>query len=381
MNYSIPVLNLISALYVIVMLAGSLQVPAEAVKVTRTFRFCLVFTFIGLFAETGAYLLDGKADQVVLQYLCNTPVILLVDCIVTVYSLYLRGLLPDRSVEKYKKFTTLLVAFGVLSFIINTVTIAAGLMFKITDGRFVAGPFYGYRMILPAVIFACIFYLFISKYQTFGLKSRWLSFMFILIPGIATLASVIDGYEVRFGTYSITSVCLFVVYVVLQSKIVIETDVNARLLSHISVSDALTGLKNRRGYDDLIDSMPPGERVGVVFCDANGLKAVNDSEGHAAGDTVIKKIARMLLDAFPDGEVCRISGDEFVCVVRGVEEKEFAKRMDSFGKDVMAENRIIAFGHAQGAGGKFMQLVKEAEKMMYFDKNKYYLETGKDRRS
>ncbi|MBP5152738.1 MAG: diguanylate cyclase, partial [Lachnospiraceae bacterium] len=102
---------------------------------------------------------------------------------------------------------------------------------------------------------------------------------------------------------------------------------------------------------------------------------------HAAGDSLIKKIAQILLDAFPDGEVCRISGDEFVCVVRGAEENGFAKRMNSFGKVVMNEERIIAFGYALGTGGQFMQLVKEAEKKMYSDKNRYYLETGKDRRS
>ena len=181
MNYSIPALNLISALYLVVMLAGSHQVPAEAIDKTRPFRYCLLSTLLGLFAETGAYFFDGNVGQTALQYLCNGLCIVLVDFIVFFYVLYLRGLLPNRSLEKYKMLTSVMAVLCVLSFIVNLIAIFSGSMFTITDGVFQAGPFYGYRLIISGIVFACIVYLFFSKYQTFGLKSRWLSFLFVLI--------------------------------------------------------------------------------------------------------------------------------------------------------------------------------------------------------
>lgn len=121
-------------------------------------------------------------------------------------------------------------------------------------------------------------------------------------------------------------------------------------------------------------------RVAVVFCDANGLKAVNDNLGHASGDEFIKRIAKIICNVFPEGEACRISGDEFVCIVKGMNPEDFRKKMHNFDDIVREEGRIVAFGYETGSGKQFLELVKSAEKMMYSDKQQYYLEIGKDRR-
>ena len=381
MDFSVPVINLISALYVIVMLAGLVQTPAESISTTRPFRYCLLLTLLGLAAETAAYLADGVKDLTALLYISTVAGILLVDCVVFFYVIYLKGLLPNRSAARYKWLITFLTALSVLSFVVNLTVIVTGRMFTITDGIFAAGPFYGYRTGISGIIFAFVVYLYMSKYRTFGLKSRWLTFLFVIIPAAATIGVILFGSEIRFGSFSVIAICLFVIYVVIQSKLVIGMDVHAQLLSEISVSDALTGLKNRRGYDEMIDSLLPEEKVGVVFCDANGLKTVNDNESHAAGDEFLKKISNILTDAFPDGEVYRISGDEFVCVLRDESEERFTIRMNTFRKTVLDTGRIIAFGYAQGRGAQFLQVVKEAEKLMYSDKSDFYLKTGKDRRS
>jgi diguanylate cyclase (GGDEF)-like protein/PAS domain S-box-containing protein len=88
--------------------------------------------------------------------------------------------------------------------------------------------------------------------------------------------------------------------------------------------DPLTGLVNRRRLVDLVTSLLGSQRqrdreFALIFCDLDGFKAVNDTFGHAAGDRVLIEVARRLLrTAREDDVVARVSGDEFVIVLRGV---------------------------------------------------------------
>jgi diguanylate cyclase (GGDEF)-like protein/PAS domain S-box-containing protein len=88
--------------------------------------------------------------------------------------------------------------------------------------------------------------------------------------------------------------------------------------------DPLTGLVNRRRLVELVTSLLGSQRqrdreFALIFCDLDGFKAVNDTFGHAAGDRVLIEVARRLLrTAREDDVVARVSGDEFVIVLRGV---------------------------------------------------------------
>lgn len=91
-------------------------------------------------------------------------------------------------------------------------------------------------------------------------------------------------------------------------------------LVHRAVHDSLTGLANRDGLHDRLDALlsASGEaaRVAVLFLDLDHFKDVNDSRGHAAGDTVLRLVAQRLTDALPvDAFVARQGGDEFVIVL------------------------------------------------------------------
>jgi len=68
----------------------------------------------------------------------------------------------------------------------------------------------------------------------------------------------------------------------------------------MSFYDPLTGLKNRRGYEDIINNLSEEDNVSVVFCDANGLKTTNDNFGHLSEDELINKIANIIRNAFID---------------------------------------------------------------------------------
>jgi diguanylate cyclase (GGDEF)-like protein/PAS domain S-box-containing protein len=96
-------------------------------------------------------------------------------------------------------------------------------------------------------------------------------------------------------------------------------------LAEVALRDDLTGLWNRRGVFGLLGAAlasPPegGRTVAVVLADLDGFKAVNDRAGHAAGDAVLRALARRLEHAVRDADaVGRIGGDEFLvlCSVDG----------------------------------------------------------------
>jgi len=93
-------------------------------------------------------------------------------------------------------------------------------------------------------------------------------------------------------------------------------------LEHISYSDLLTGVSNRNAMNNRISGIIAGEEklavpYGVVFADLNGLKGLNDSRGHSAGDLLLKKSALLLQESFPGSEIYRAGGDEFMVIVQG----------------------------------------------------------------
>lgn len=93
--------------------------------------------------------------------------------------------------------------------------------------------------------------------------------------------------------------------------------------------DFLTGVRNKRAYSEkeaeLNAAISRGEnpRFAIAVCDVNGLKNVNDSLGHQAGDELIKEVCAIVCETFKHSAVFRVGGDEFVAVLEG---KDYEKR-------------------------------------------------------
>lgn len=103
-----------------------------------------------------------------------------------------------------------------------------------------------------------------------------------------------------------------------------------RRLEHRASHDALTGLPNRTRAEEtleglLLERRNAGAGIGVVFVDLDGFKAINDREGHGAGDRVLKLAAERLTQALRSGDtVARLGGDEFLLICPGVGENDLA---------------------------------------------------------
>ncbi len=109
------------------------------------------------------------------------------------------------------------------------------------------------------------------------------------------------------------------------ARVVVLTDITdlkereARAL-HDASHDPLTGLPNRAAFDrrleDELARREPGAVLGMLFCDLNGFKGVNDEHGHAAGDSLLQLVAQRLGSVVRTSDpVFRLGGDEFVILL------------------------------------------------------------------
>lgn len=147
------------------------------------------------------------------------------------------------------------------------------------------------------------------------------------------------------------------------------------LLFYMNQHDALTGVKNRNAYNDLIDKLKNGpiQNVGLAFADVNGLKEVNDSVGHKSGDVLICKFSNLLQNEFGQDEIYRISGDEFVLIQTNISGEEFRQRMRKLSSRIAIEHNIASIGYLwEPIVSDINQSVAKAEKLMYVEKQRYY---------
>ena len=162
----------------------------------------------------------------------------------------------------------------------------------------------------------------------------------------------------------------------------IKNTVQRHLIKELSEHDILTGLKNRNSFEDDCDKLrESGEKVVVVYADANGLHEINNNKGHEKGDALLVSIANSLLDAFGMEISYRTGGDEFIVVCPGGSLLWAEGLVNYASKNLQKEGYSAAFGCAESESGESLDsVIKRAESQMYSAKSKYYMEKGRDRR-
>ncbi len=149
--------------------------------------------------------------------------------------------------------------------------------------------------------------------------------------------------------------------------------------------DALTGLYNRNRYEADLPRIGAQCRSGLccIFMDADGLHELNNSQGHEAGDNMLRAVAKAISSHFGTQYAYRIGGDEFVIFCLDADEKNVARHTD----DMAA--LLARMGHHISAGVAWCPapveaiepLIQQAEKLMYAAKQEYYHTPENDRRA
>jgi diguanylate cyclase (GGDEF)-like protein len=126
---------------------------------------------------------------------------------------------------------------------------------------------------------------------------------------------------------------------------------NTRLLERVrrqALHDALTDLPNRLLLEDRLDqalsaARRTGAPVGLLFCDVNRFKRVNDTLGHAAGDELLRRLADALRASVRDGDtVARLSGDEFIVLLPLVQDSATLREVTARIRSRLAEPLLVA---------------------------------------
>ena len=165
-----------------------------------------------------------------------------------------------------------------------------------------------------------------------------------------------------------------------------------RALTSASFVDQSTQLLNRRAFEERkaeLAMSPLKEDFVYVTADLNGLKHVNDTLGHAAGDELIQGAADCLKTCFGAyGDVFRIGGDEFAAILSLTE----AQRREAMAALDQASERwsgqqvqglSISCGYASSRefpSENIAELMKISDERMYAAKDAYYRQSGRDRR-
>ncbi len=146
-------------------------------------------------------------------------------------------------------------------------------------------------------------------------------------------------------------------------------------LNQLSYEDGLTKLRNRNSYAALLErfELETPQSLGIMYLDINGLKEVNDKQGHAEGDKLILSMARVLLAVFGK-DAYRLGGDEFIVMQENVSQEEFQNRAKELHArvdevtELSVSTGVIWNENCQNVA----QQIEQADNLMYNTKLQYY---------
>ena len=170
-----------------------------------------------------------------------------------------------------------------------------------------------------------------------------------------------------------------------NNKIKVERFCLEETIRYMAQNDQLTGLKNRNSFEETLSKYSASEPDDLycVYVDVNGLHELNNTEGHDAGDRMLKYVAESLQSIFGKSDSYRIGGDEYVALGEGHSEAELPEMIKRLRQAAADAGYHVAVGMEHQSAGRpeIDGLIKEAEKKMYADKSAYYRQSGMDRRA
>ena len=168
-------------------------------------------------------------------------------------------------------------------------------------------------------------------------------------------------------------------------KLLIETrekEAELGTARHIAFTDPLTGIKNKSAYIEDIGILERRladeglDNFGIIVFDLNGLKMINDTKGHEAGDKYIKDASHLICNMFKHSPVYRIGGDEFVAFLEGEDFDHHNELLAIFDEQIeenlQNDRVVISFGFSKynKKDDSIMRVFERADKKMYNCKKK-----------
>lgn len=255
------------------------------------------------------------------------------------------------------------------------------------------GPLYGLYMGLCLAIIAIVIIEFILYGRSFRRQNRLslYAIMLLVVIGIAIQEALPGDNRTSYISLALGAALMFIHYSE-YSQLAMDDTVSEQQ-AQID-TDVLTGLFSRNAYSRTLKKLdsagPLPKDLAAFTIDINGLKTVNDSLDHEAGDELIRGAAACIVNAFGTGRSCyRTGGDEFVVLTPMSREEagDAIKALDQEtrrwrGDKVKSLSVSAGFALSQDFDELTSEaLVRESDKAMYKAKAAYYRKAGRDRRN
>lgn len=195
-----------------------------------------------------------------------------------------------------------------------------------------------------------------------------------------TLADAASGITVSHPAIAAWNLAVRLGYFALSSLLITALQVSWRSQERLALTDALTGLHNRRALEerlrhDLASARRRGAPLTLAFVDLDDFKQVNDTRGHAEGDRLLREMAATLRGALRESDTAaRIGGDEFALLLPDTDARgavDAAHRLGaqlppgtpcSIGMVTFTDTASLDAGHALTAADRLMYRVKRQGK-------------------
>lgn len=263
------------------------------------------------------------------------------------------------TLAKHVRWTVFIPA--IILTVIDIISIFTGVVFSLnSEEKLQRGPLGYLPYIMVGVYSVMLVYLLLKRSNKRSAELFPIAFLCFAFASGLILPFILGKDYQKLFCVTIT-VALFVYYVF--------------MILQLSEKDALTGLLNRQAFY-AATSHETKELNALISIDMNGLKAINDNEGHVAGDKALETIAYCFMKSVTSKDTAyRIGGDEFVITCRKSSEEEVLALIERITSKVAETKYHCAIGYSYRTGGdkNIDEMLKESDEKMYKDKAEYYL--------
>ena len=257
---------------------------------------------------------------------------------------------------------------AVLNAVLCFISIFTGIVFYITeDNHFVRGSLGYLTYFINA---AYLIYLLINLFRSKNIqKEDYPIMIFLAVTSALCLAMPLFMDEMSLHWFNITIAIVVMLYYIY-------------LLQQNTKRDSLTKLLNRQSYYSDIEKYKE-DITAFVSMDMDGLKEINDNQGHIAGDTALKTLADCFVNsANKKQRIYRIGGDEYVILCLGTTEEHVKELISRIKGEVDKTEYSCSIGFAMRTDGSTIDMIyKLADSRMYEEKKQFYEKTGKHKRN